>query len=239
MHHWLKPIFSAFDVLGRMFKRQATRDRNAAGWVRCMAGLFYTALLAGSSLAHAGPSTVCPTPQTMRVASGGQATIDLYYCAEWGFGGIPVRPSHGSIPSVNAGGFNGDGIATYVNNGDGATSDTFSLDDGNAGTIVFNVTIDPPTSPITVTPAIAPNPVIGNAYSQILSAAGGVAPYSYALVSGALPTGLTLSGNTISGTPTATGGFVAGIQVTDSTVPTALTTTKNFAVTIGDRKSVV
>ncbi|MHC4714188.1 MAG: putative Ig domain-containing protein [Planctomycetota bacterium] len=48
---------------------------------------------------------------------------------------------------------------------------------------------------------------IGVAYSQTLGATGGVTPYSWSIVSGSLPAGLSLNSSTgeISGTPT-TGG---------------------------------
>jgi hypothetical protein len=58
----------------------------------------------------------------------------------------------------------------------------------------------------------------GLAYSETISAVGGTAPYSFAVTSGALPTGATLNSATgvISGTPTvaATAGFT--ITVTDT-----------------------
>lgn len=61
-----------------------------------------------------------------------------------------------------------------------------------------------------------PSGVVGTAYAQALSAAGGHSPYSYALLSGALPPGLSISGASLSGTPSAAGSYQAWIQVTDS-----------------------
>jgi hypothetical protein len=61
--------------------------------------------------------------------------------------------------------------------------------------------------------------VIGSAYTETISTQGGVAPYAYAVVSGALPTGATLntSSGVISGaTLTAAGTFSFTIQVTDA-----------------------
>jgi len=193
-------------------------------------GLLCLLMLAlGASPAQAGPSTECPPNQSFTVASGATHTIDLSGCTPFGFTGMPVPPSHGSIPNVAG---NGDGIVFYTNNGDGATSDTFTLRDDLAGDIVFTVTILPPASPITVTPASLPAPVIGVSYNQTISSSGGVAPYTYTL-SSALPAGMTLStAGVISGTPTATGVFVFGAQITDSTTPTALTTTKNYSFTV-------
>lgn len=55
-------------------------------------------------------------------------------------------------------------------------------------------------------------------YNQTLSATGGTSPYSYAVSSGALPAGLTLTaGGNLIGTPTVSGDFTFTIDVTDST----------------------
>ena len=57
-------------------------------------------------------------------------------------------------------------------------------------------------------------------YNQILEAAGGTEFYSWSLVSGSLPYGLTLDSNgTISGTPTYPDSFDFTVRVTDSSSP--------------------
>ncbi|MCA8913522.1 MAG: choice-of-anchor D domain-containing protein [Planctomycetes bacterium] len=57
----------------------------------------------------------------------------------------------------------------------------------------------------------------GDSYSYALPATGGVSPYSFQLVSGALPAGLSLSSNgTISGTPSEFGTFQFTAEVKDS-----------------------
>jgi protocatechuate 3,4-dioxygenase beta subunit len=58
---------------------------------------------------------------------------------------------------------------------------------------------------------------LGRAHSSSLMAEGGVTPYSWTMVSGQLPPGLTLNSNgVISGTPTVTGRFTPLIAVTDN-----------------------
>ncbi len=58
---------------------------------------------------------------------------------------------------------------------------------------------------------------MGSVYSQVLSAAGGSPPYTWALTSGAFPDGLTLdSSGRISGTPTAAATSTLTVTVTDS-----------------------
>ena len=182
----------------------------------------------GASPVLAGPSIQCAPSQSFTVASGATHTIDQSGCSPFGFTGMPVPPSHGNIPNVAG---NGDGIVFYTNNGDGATSDTFTIRDDLAGDIVFTVTVLPPTSPITVTPSSLSAPVIGVAYSQTISSTGGVAPYSYTIASGSsLPAGISLTPEgTLSGTVTASGNFIFGVKVTDST---SVTTIKNYSFNV-------
>lgn len=71
--------------------------------------------------------------------------------------------------------------------------------------------------PVTISPSSLPNATVATAYSQTLSASGGVASYSFALTAGALPAGLSLSsGGVLSGTPTAGGSFNFTVTATDS-----------------------
>jgi len=70
---------------------------------------------------------------------------------------------------------------------------------------------------ITVLPATLPNGSIGTAYNQTVSGSGGTAPYTFAVTSGALPTGLLLNAATgaITGTPTTAGTFNFTITASD------------------------
>ncbi|MFN7562380.1 MAG: beta strand repeat-containing protein, partial [Prosthecobacter sp.] len=70
---------------------------------------------------------------------------------------------------------------------------------------------------ITVNPASLSNGVIGTAYSQTITSTGGVAPYTYAVTSGTLPAGLTLTtAGVLSGTPTSTTSQTFTISATDA-----------------------
>lgn len=83
------------------------------------------------------------------------------------------------------------------------------------GSRALTLTVGAPS--IAITPATLPNGQIEAAYSQALSASGGVAPYRYVVTAGALPTGLTLSSaGVISGTPTVSGSFNLSITATDA-----------------------
>jgi len=71
---------------------------------------------------------------------------------------------------------------------------------------------------------------VGEAYLAGLQASGGQRPYSWSVVTGALPPGLLLASNgVISGVPTTTGSFGFGIQVTGADGPS---TNRPFTVSI-------
>jgi hypothetical protein len=72
---------------------------------------------------------------------------------------------------------------------------------------------------ITLTPTTLPPTLVGLPYSQVLTAAGGTAPYVITYT-GSLPPGLTFTDNgdgtaTIAGTPTGTGAFDIVVTATD------------------------
>jgi len=82
----------------------------------------------------------------------------------------------------------------------------------------------PPTSPSVTTLIVETTSLTAGtahvAYSASLSVAGGTAPYSWSVSSGALPTGLTLAATgAISGTPTAAGDSSFTVLATDSSDP--------------------
>lgn len=85
-------------------------------------------------------------------------------------------------------------------------------------------------STLTITPASLPAGTQGSFYSQVLSATGGAGPFTFQVVSGALPGGVTLSsGGTLSGTPAATGVFTFGVKAVDA----GDCGTKSYSLTIG------
>lgn len=66
-----------------------------------------------------------------------------------------------------------------------------------------------------ITTTTLPGGKVGEAYSRTLAARGSV-PITWSLESGSLPAGLTLSGNTISGTPTAAGTFTFTVKASNA-----------------------
>ncbi|MGA3039609.1 MAG: putative Ig domain-containing protein, partial [Bryobacteraceae bacterium] len=83
---------------------------------------------------------------------------------------------------------------------------------------------------LTISTAALPGGKVGASYSQTLTAAGGVSPYTFSVSAGTLPPGITLNGAVLGGTPTKTGSYPFTIQVTDSTQATA---SAQFTIVIG------
>ena len=70
---------------------------------------------------------------------------------------------------------------------------------------------------IALSPASLPDGAPGSGYQQTISASGGTGPYSYAVTSGVLPPGLSLSaGGVLSGTPSADGTYPFTVTATDA-----------------------
>ena len=83
-------------------------------------------------------------------------------------------------------------------------------------------------SGLAITSGSVPNGATGQPYSFTLAAQNGTPPYTWAVTTGALPTGLNLVNGTISGTPTAVGTYSFAIKVTDSGNPQQ-SATQNFS----------
>src|SRR3984893_971274 len=88
---------------------------------------------------------------------------------------------------------------------------------GNVTSSAATLTVNAGTSPLRISTSQLPAGTPAIAYSSTLIASGGSAPYGWSLLSGALPTGLTLnSAGTISGTPTAGGVYAFKVQAKDA-----------------------
>ncbi|MCM2474840.1 tandem-95 repeat protein [Rhizobium sp. CG5] len=125
---------------------------------------------------------------------------------------IASAPSHGTatasgtaITYTPTSGYSGTDSFTYT-----ATNAT---DTSSAATV--SITVSEPT--LTLSPTTLADGTVGTAYSSSLSSANGTAPYRYAVTSGALPDGLTLtSAGLLSGTPTEDGTFSFTLTSTDA-----------------------
>src|SRR5690625_1312358 len=208
--------------------------RSSRRWV----ALALLMLLALPGLAQADCTTMnvpnaITTPTTNPMASGGTIQIHIgNMCDPVGLNPYPNSdtqsstspPSHGSVtvdPHT--------GVVTYANNGDGATSDSFVVEDDSKEPITINVSIGAATSPISISPGVLPNTASGAPYNVTLTATGGTAPYTWSIISGSLPPLMTVNGSTgvISGTTNTNGNFAFNVEVEDST---GLTATKGYTI---------
>jgi hypothetical protein len=74
----------------------------------------------------------------------------------------------------------------------------------------------PQPTPPTITTTTLPSATVGTPYDMALAATGGTSPYTWHLVTGAVP-GMTLSTDgSLSGTPTVAGTYPITVQVTDA-----------------------
>jgi PKD repeat protein len=107
---------------------------------------------------------------------------------------------------------------------------TVSVTDARGAASMETVYVSVNCNPLSITPAVLPAGLRGNAYAQNLSAGGGDAPYTFAVSSGSLPAGLTLSpAGLLSGTPTDSGVF--NFTVT-ATYGNGCPGTRDYALTI-------
>ncbi len=85
---------------------------------------------------------------------------------------------------------------------------------------------------IIVNPATLPSGTVGVAYNQTITASGGIAPYSFAVTSGSLPSGLSLdTSGVLSGTPDTAGFSNFTVTATDSNSDTG---SRNYTLQIKD-----
>ncbi len=197
----------------------------------------WMALLWSASVQAANcPDMVVPdartTPSTSPMASGGTIVIDASHCDS--FGGIG-----GSGPGGNPNNYSTaqgqvsvnplTNRVTYTNNGSGVPVDNFTFKDDNGDIINVTVNIGAASSPITVTPANAPKPVIGASYTLSMSSSGGTSPYTYTLGTATLPPGITFSNGTFSGVASGGGTYSATVNVTDAA---SLSTSKTYTFVV-------
>ncbi len=92
---------------------------------------------------------------------------------------------------------------------------TARVTDANNASASQDLSISINAAALRITTTSLPAGTAGIAYAQSFAAAGGTPPYTWS-VTGGLPTGLTLSGATIAGTPTTPGTFRFTARVTDA-----------------------
>jgi hypothetical protein len=111
----------------------------------------------------------------------------------------------------------------------GSFSVTLKVTDSAQATATqaFTITI---TAALTITTASPlSGATVGIAYNQALVLAGGAAPFTWSIASGALPAGIALNPGSLNGIPSTPGTFTFTVSVTDG----VQTATKSFTLTVG------
>jgi hypothetical protein len=85
------------------------------------------------------------------------------------------------------------------------------------------------TAAMTITTATLPGATVGIAYNQALAVAGGAAPFTWSIASGALPPGIALNPGSLNGIPSAPGTFTFTVSVTGG----GQTATQSLTLTVG------
>jgi uncharacterized repeat protein (TIGR01451 family) len=104
---------------------------------------------------------------------------------------------------------------------------TVTVTDGRNVQVQKQAIINQPSALLLSSASIADG-LVNWPYSQGFSASGGTPGYTYAVTSGAVP-GLSMSGSTLSGTPSAANNYNVGVTVTDAN---SCTSAKSYAMQV-------
>ena len=177
-----------------------------------------------------GSNILTVTPPTQPNGTFGIA-YSQSFGATGGTGSYTFARSSGTLPTglslTSGGALTGAPSANGTFNFDvTATNTSF-----NTGTRSYSITIN--LAALTIIPSSLPAGTDGTAYSSGVTAIGGSGNYSYAVLSGSLPNGLSLntSNGSITSTPTAPGAFNFTVQATDNTTPN--TGSRAYTINIG------
>ncbi|MHA6643712.1 autotransporter domain-containing protein [Mesorhizobium sp. A623] len=138
-------------------------------------------------------------------------SFDDLIAGPWDDAVIVTQPSQGTASITS-------GTLTYTKTPGATGSDSilWKASHGGAGSTIATVTLDllpAPTISVNFTPY---DTVVGDPYSATVGGSGGTGPYTVSVISGSLPDGLTLIGDTVGGSATKEGTYPFTIQVTDS-----------------------
>ena len=178
--------------------------------------------------------TVAVAPSWGASTALGAATVGVAYSGQLVASGTPtptysiISGAPGWLSCSSAGALSG------TPTGDAATfTITFrATNSQGSADVVLSLAL---VAGVAVTTVSLPNGVQNQAYLQPLAATG-VEPFTWSVISGSLPTGVSLAGATIAGTPTAASGTSSfTVQVTDAL---GRTDTQALSITLGAASAV-
>ena len=134
-----------------------------------------------------------------------------------GNGAFTYSVSSGNLPaglSINA----STGLISGTPTTAGTSTFTVTTTDSAGVTGARSYTVAIVAATLTLESTTLGNGVVGSPYTQSIAVSGGVAPYVYAIVSGQLPTGVTLNPTTgtFYGVPTTPGTYAFSVSVVDA-----------------------
>ena len=177
------------------------------------------------------------------VLSGGTNTLDANESITNSAGAAVLTLSYEASTQTVTGYYNGTPIGSYSPASwgyepsltlavVGSSGEGISVPTGMDAASNFSLSVNLPVQVATTSLSSGTN---GVAYNQQLSAIGGHTPYNWSIVSGALPSALTLATNgVISGVPTNIGAFSFTVKVTDASSTNA---TRPLTLTVGNSPS--
>ncbi|MDW7707086.1 putative Ig domain-containing protein [Xanthomonas euvesicatoria] len=178
-------------------------------------------------------AVVTISPASLPAATAGSAYSQTL-SASGGTPGYSFVISAGTLPAGMT--LNAAGVLSGTPTASGSFNFTVTATDSGAptsGSRAYTLTV---AGANVILPATTlPAGTAGQAYSSAITpAAGGIAPYSYALTAGALPAGITLNSGSgaLSGTTTSVGSFSFTVTATDSTSGTPSQGTRGYTLNI-------
>jgi hypothetical protein len=171
-----------------------------------------------------GCSSIIVTPEVLR-----DGTVDRFYKETLtSIGGtapyhysvcLDLSPSNGHLPPGLD--LTDEGVISGIPSAEGEYSFGICVEDSSpffcTGNAWYTIVINKGCPLITLSPPVLPAAMPGVAYTQALTANGGLLPYTYYLGGGTLPPGLTLdTRGTLSGTPAQAGDFNFLVMAKDS-----------------------
>ena len=149
-----------------------------------------------------------PYPQTQLMAAGGEPSYTWVI-------------TNGSLPTGLS--LSDTGVISGTPTTNGTYAFTVKVTDALMNTASANLSITIAQGPLMVITTTLPDGTVGAGYSATLAAGGGSPPYTWSILSGSLPAGLSLTASSglISGTPMTQGVSNFTVQVKDSNQNTA------------------
>jgi hypothetical protein len=199
-----------------------------ANFTPTVAGTYWWMASYGGNLYNSASSSGCTATSTVVHLAVGPMTlpsITVYQTgysqsvvATGGTGPYTYALTSGAFPTgltINTAGTISGTVTAAGQNGTYSLTLTATDHAGLTGVITDSLIVNPPVIALA---ALSPaNPTGDTTWAAVAAATGGVGPYTYALTSGSLPTGLSLATSTggFSGTESGPGIFAFGITATD------------------------